>query len=135
MNSTKWSYMDHWVTRTPQGSQPPSFNRPTWTTTSGSSPRSDSRGSRPFSSRSTSTRHVRVHPGFEKFLQDHGFEKIVSVFLAYPYATQYTAPHRQETHERIIADCVRILDSVKDLAVENFIVMPTALLPDRAGDR
>ena len=27
MNSTKWSYMDHWVTRTPQGSQPPSFNR------------------------------------------------------------------------------------------------------------
>ena len=24
---TKWSYMDHWVTETPQGPQPPSFNR------------------------------------------------------------------------------------------------------------
>jgi hypothetical protein len=23
----KWSYMDHWVTQTPQGPQPPSFNR------------------------------------------------------------------------------------------------------------
>jgi hypothetical protein len=22
-----WSYMDHWVTETPQGPQPPSFNR------------------------------------------------------------------------------------------------------------
>jgi hypothetical protein len=24
---TKWSYMDHWVTETPQGPQPPSFSR------------------------------------------------------------------------------------------------------------
>ena len=24
---TKWSYMDHWVTETPQGPQPPAFNR------------------------------------------------------------------------------------------------------------
>ena len=27
MNWAKWSYMDHWVTETPQGPQPPSFNR------------------------------------------------------------------------------------------------------------
>jgi len=127
MNSTKWSYMDHWVTRTPQGSQPPSFNRA----------HMDNYirqlASLGFTGFETFFFSVYKYAGmygsiraFEKFLQDHGFEKIVSVFLAYPYATQYTAPHKRETHERIIADCVRILDSVKDLAVENFIVMPTS---------
>ena len=127
MSWNKWSYMDHWVTRTPQGPQAPSFNRA----------HMDNYirqlASLGFTGFETFFFSIYKYAGmygsikaFERFLQDHGFEKIVSVFLAYPYATRFTAPHRPETHERIIADCVRTLDSVKDLSVENFIVMPTS---------
>ena len=42
--------------------------------------------------------------GFERFLQENGFEKITGIFSAYPSATKYTAPHVRETHDRIVAD-------------------------------
>jgi inosose dehydratase len=128
MTAAKWSYMDHWVTETPQGPLPPSFNR------------------------AHMDRYVRQLsalgfqgfdtfffylpmlagmygsvPAFEHFLQDEGFEKITGIFSAYPYATTYTAPHVRETHDRIVADCEYTLRGIEGLTgVENFIVMPTS---------
>ena len=66
-------------------------------------------------------------PGFERFLQDNGFDKITGIFSAYPSATRYTAPHVRETHDRIVADCANTLRMCEGLTgVENFIVMPTS---------
>ena len=66
-------------------------------------------------------------PGFERFLQDNGFDKITGIFSAYPSATKYTAPHVRETHDRIIADSTNTLRMCEGLTgVENFIVMPTS---------
>jgi inosose dehydratase len=125
---TKWSYMDHWVTETPQGPQPPSFNRAAM-----------DRYVKQLSALGFTgfdTFFFYLHmlggmygsvPGFERFLQDNGFEKITGIFSAYPSATRYTAPHVRETHDRIVADCTNTLRMCEGLTgVENFIVMPTS---------
>src|ERR1700750_1066256 len=110
MTWTKWSYMDHWVTETPQGPQPPSFNRATM-----------DRYVKQLSALGFTgfdTFFFYLHmlggmygsvPSFERFLQDNGFDKITGIFSAYPSATRFTAPHVRETHDRIVADCTNTL--------------------------
>jgi inosose dehydratase len=124
---TKWSYMDHWVTETPQGPQPPAFNRASMDRYI---KQLSALGFRGFD---TFFFYLPVYagmyggiPAFERFLQDNGFDKITGIFSAYPNATKYTAPHVPETHDRIFADCERTVGMVEGLTgVENFIVMPT----------
>lgn len=122
----KWSYMDHWVTRTPQGPLPPQFNRAHMDR---------------YLKQLASVGFIGFDTffytlplladmygsltGFEQQLQDVGMHKIAGVFTAYPSATRFTAPHDRETHARIIADCERTVHTVDGLAVENFIVMPS----------
>src|SRR4051794_37623452 len=123
----KWSYMDHWVTETPQGPQPPSFNRASMDRYI---KQLSALGFRGFD---TFFFYLPVYagmyggiPAFERFLQDNGLDKITGIFSAYPNATKYTAPHVPETHDRIVADCERTVGMVEGLTgVENFIVMPT----------
>lgn len=127
MTSTKWSYMDHWVTQTPQGPQPPSFNR------AHMDRYVRQLSALGFTGFDTFFFYLPMLAGlygsvraFESCLQDNGFEKITGIFSAYPYATRYTAPHVPETHDRIVADCENTLRAVEGLTgVENFIVMPT----------
>jgi inosose dehydratase len=125
---TKWSYMDHWVTETPQGPQPPSFNRAYMDRYV------KQLSALGFTGFDTFFFYLPLYagmyggvPGFERFLQDNGFEKITGIFSAYPSATKYTAPHVRETHDRIVADCTNTLRMCEGLTgVENFIVMPTS---------
>ena len=74
---TKWSYMDHWVTETPQGPQPPSFNRAYMERYV---KQLSALGFRGFD---TFFFYLPIYagmfggvPGFEGFLQDQGIEKI-----------------------------------------------------------
>lgn len=122
----KWSYMDHWAIDTPQGRSSPYISRRhmeryirqlsalgfTGFDTFG------------FSLPALAAMFGSVG-GFEGFIRDNGFEKITSIFTAYPSATATRAPHRRETHDQIVADCERTLADVDGLSVENFIVMPT----------
>jgi inosose dehydratase len=124
---TKWSYMDHWVTETPQGPQPPSFNRAYM-----------DRYIRQlaalgFTGFDTFFFYLPILSGlygsvrsFESFLRDNGFKKITGIFSAYPYATRFTAPHVPETHDRIFADSLATVRALDGLSVENFIVMPSS---------
>ncbi|MFQ6155253.1 sugar phosphate isomerase/epimerase family protein [Micrococcus luteus] len=127
MTWTKWSYMDHWVTQTPQGPLPPSFNRAHMDRYI---KQLSSLGFRGFD---TFFFYLPMLEGmygsvkkFEEFLQDNGFDKITGIFSAYPYATEYTAPHVRETHDRIFADSLHTVRALEGLSVENFIVMPSS---------
>lgn len=126
MTWTRWSYMDHWITQTPQGRRHPSFNRDhcdryirqlaalgfTGFDTFG------------FSLPQYADLYGSVG-GFERFLQAEGFAGLTGVFAAYPYATPNARPHERETHERIVADMERLVTAVEGTQVENVIVMPT----------
>ena len=127
MTWTKWSYMDHWVTQTPQGPQPPAFNRAYMDRYI------KQLSALGFTGFDTFFFYLPIYAGmygsmkwFEEFLQDNGFDKITGVFSAYPWATKYTAPHVRETHDRIFADSERTVQALEGLSVENFIVMPTS---------
>src|SRR3712207_3844421 len=120
--------MDHWVTETPQGPQPPSFNRAYMDRYI------KQLSALGFTGFDTFFFYLPLYagmyggvPGFERFLQDNGIEKITGIFSAYPSATKYTAPHVRETHDRIIADSANTLRMCEGLTgVENFIVRPTS---------
>ena len=124
---SKWSYMDHWVTQTPQGPQPPAFNRAYMDRYVKQLSALGFRGFDTFFFYLPMLQGMYGSvPDFERFLQDNGFEKITGIFSAYPYATRYTAPHVPETHDRIVADCEHTVRAVEGLTgVENFIVMPS----------
>jgi inosose dehydratase len=118
--------MDHWVTETPQGPQPPSFNRAYMDRYVKQLSALGFRGFDTFFFYLPMlTGLYGSVPAFERFLQDNGFDKITGIFSAYPYATKYTAPHVRETHDRIVADCEATVRAVEGLSVENFIVMPS----------
>lgn len=126
MPRSKWSYMDHWVTETPQGPQPPSFNRAYMDRYV------KQLAALGFTGFDTFFFYLPMLAGmygsvakFESYLKDNGFDKITGIFSAYPYATKYTAPHVAETHDRIVQDCQYTLRAVEGLEVENFIVMPS----------
>lgn len=127
MGWTRWSYMDHWVTETPQGPQPPSFNRNYMDRYIKQLSALGFRGFDTFFFYLPMLAGLYGSvPAFERYLQDNGFDKITGIFSAYPYATKYAAPHIAETHDRIVADCMRTVRAVEGLAgVENFIVMPS----------
>ena len=118
---TKWSYMDHWVTETPQGPQPPSFNRAYMDRYIKQLSALGFRGFDTFFFYLPMLAGMYGSlPAFESFLRDNGFEKITGVFSAYPSATRFTAPHVPETHDRIVADCEATVRAVDGLSVENF---------------
>ncbi|MGY1672605.1 sugar phosphate isomerase/epimerase family protein [Geodermatophilus sp. SYSU D00710] len=116
------------MTETPQGPQPPSFNRAYMDRYV------KQLSALGFTGFDTFFFYLPLYagmyggvPGFERFLQDNGFDKITGIFSAYPSATRYTAPHVRETHDRIVADCENTLRMCEGLTgVENFIVMPTS---------
>lgn len=122
----RWSYMDHWIAPTPQGPRHPSFNR---AHTDAYIRQLSSLGFTGFDTFGFSLpQYANLYGsvrGFEEFLQSEGFEGLTGVFAAYPYATEFRAPHRRETHDRIFADVERLAQSVEGTAVENVIVMPT----------
>jgi len=127
MTWPKWSYMDHWVTQTPQGPQPPAFNKAYMDRYIKQLSALGFTGFDTFFFYLPLLKGMYGSlPGFERFLQDNGFDKITGIFSAYPYATKYTAPHVRETHDRIFADCESIMRDIDVLSVENFIVMPTS---------
>lgn len=127
MTGRKWSYMDHWVTETPQGPQPPSFNRAYMDRYI------KQLSALGFTGFDTFFFYLPIYAGmygglkgFEEHLQSNGFEKITGIFSAYPSASRWTAPHVRETHDRIVADSTGIMRMIDGLSVENFIVMPTS---------
>ena len=127
MTWQKWSYMDHWVTQTPQGPQPPLLNRahmdPSSSNFGPGVPRLRHVLLRP----AGPGRDVRLGAGLRAPLAGQRLREDHRHLSAYPYATKYTAPHVAETHDRIVADCERTLQMADGLTgVENFIVMPTS---------
>jgi hypothetical protein len=115
--------MDHWVTRTPQGLQTPSYQpelhgqlRPGQLASLGLHGASKPSSSRSIKYRWHSTGPIRA---FEKaFLQEHGFEKIVKRLpgLEPVNATKFNGAAPPETPRPHVADSVRTFDSVKDIS-------------------
>ncbi|BDZ44476.1 sugar phosphate isomerase/epimerase family protein [Naasia aerilata] len=127
MTWTKWSYMDHWVTQTPQGPLPPQFNRAYMDRYLKQLAATGFTGFDTFFFTLPALAGMYGSlAGFEQRLREVGMEKITGLFTAYPSATAYTAPHVRETHDRIFADCEYTANAVDGLAVENFIVMPSS---------
>ena len=125
MGWERWSYMDHWSTQTPQGLRHPSFNRQYMERylRQLEALRFTGFDTFAFSLPAYAALYGSV-PAFDAALREHGMN-LTGVFQAYPYATDFRAPHRRETHDGIVADFDRISRTVDGLAVENVIVMPT----------
>ncbi len=123
----RWSYMDHWVTQTPQGLRHPSFNREHMDRYIRQLSAIGFTGFDTFAFTLPQLAHLYGSVReFEGFLQDEGFAGLTGVFMAYPYETPFVAPHRRETHDRIFADMERVAAAVEGTEVENVIVMPTS---------
>jgi inosose dehydratase len=126
MGWERWSYMDHWSTLTPQGLRHPQFNREHTDRYLRQLEALRFTGFDTFAfSLPTYAALYGSVKDFDAALKAHGFHGLTGVFQAYPYATQFTAPHRRETHDRIVSDFERIANTVDGLDVENVIVMPT----------
>ncbi|PHP51324.1 sugar phosphate isomerase [Actinomyces ruminis] len=116
------------MTRTPQGLQPPQFNREYVDNYI------KQLAALGFSGLDTMFYSVYQYAGlygsmkaFEHRIQDLGLEKVTGVFRAWAQATRYAAPHVRQTHERIIEDCRQTMGQLEGLTgVENFIVMPSS---------
>lgn len=122
----RWSYMDHWIAPTPQGPRHPSFNRRHMDAYVRQLAALGFTGFDTFGFSLPQYAALYGSTGaFESFLQDEGFAGITGVFAAYPYATEFRAPHVRETHDRIFGDIEALARAVEGTAVENVIVMPT----------
>jgi inosose dehydratase len=67
---------------------------------------------------------------YTEFLNERGVEKVVGVFHAPFYLeSRFGAPHLRESHDALLANCERIMQSVEPLGVETFVVMPAASYP------
>ena len=121
----KWAYMDHWSLMTPRGRSSPYISL-----------RQMERYIRQLSVLGFTgfdTFNFRLPAligmfgsmkNFEKFLQDHGFEKFTGVFAAYPDAGKARALHVRENHDAIFAEMEATMKACDGLAVENFVIMP-----------
>jgi inosose dehydratase len=123
----KWSYMDHWVTQTPQGPLRPDFNRAYMDRYLKQLSAAGFTGFDTFffSLRTLAGMYGGLQ-GFERALQDYGIKKITGIFTAYPSATEFASPHVRETHDKIFDDCADTVRQLEGLSVENFIVMPSS---------
>jgi sugar phosphate isomerase/epimerase len=67
---------------------------------------------------------------YEPFLNERGLEKVVGVFHAPTYLeSRFGAPHIRESHDALLANCERVMQSVEPLQIETFVVMPAASYP------
>jgi len=125
MYDIKWSYMDHWKTQTPQGLQRPSFDPDYMTRYIKQIAGLGFQGLDAFG-RSLPGYYDMFgsKAGFKQFLNDHGIEKVTSIFGDYANCTAYRAPHVRETHAGILKDFEELASYTEDLGAELFIYMP-----------
>lgn len=127
MSNYKWSYMDHWLTDSPQGPCAPTVSVGYMERYIKQVAGLGFKGLDTFGFRIGKYSELFGSAvKFEKFLQDCGMEKLTSVFHAIPYATRYRSPHVSATHDGIIADMERVMIATQGTGVESFIVMPAA---------
>ncbi len=127
MADIKWSYMDHWMTDSPQGPTTPAISVKYMQRYIKQIAGLGYRGLDTFGFRLNKYSELFGSPvKFEKFLQDYGIEKITSLFYDVAYATKFRAPHVPETHDTIIKDIERIMISAEGTGVESLIIMPAS---------
>ncbi len=67
---------------------------------------------------------------YRAFLNERGIEKVVGLFHGPFYLeSRFGAPHIRESHDALLANCERIVQSAEPLGVETLIVMPAASYP------
>jgi inosose dehydratase len=127
MANIKWSYMDHWSTRSPRGLVSPDV-----------SARHMDRYIKQIAGLGFTgfdTFAFRLHhyarmfgsiKAFEQFLKERGIDKVVSLFQDYAYTSPTRAPHIRATHDTIFHDVERIVEAAEGLELENLIVMPAS---------
>ncbi|MBP1610268.1 MAG: sugar phosphate isomerase/epimerase [Acidobacteria bacterium] len=127
MPNVKWSYMDHWVTHSPQGPVSQYLSVKYVDRFIKQIAALGFKGLDTFGFRLS---HLASLFGsakkFEEFIQERGLEKIVSVFQAYPYISKTRAPHVRATHDAIFQDCLDIIKGCQGLTVESFVAMPSS---------
>jgi inosose dehydratase len=131
MSNIKWSYMDHWLTDSPQGPVGP-FSPPYL------APKYMDKyvkqiaalGFKGFDIFGNRLSTLEIMFGsvkkYVEFLQERGIERIVSVFQAYPNISETRAPHIRSTHDNILHDLEGFIKAVEGLGVENLVVMPAS---------
>ncbi len=123
----KWSYMDHWSTRTSQGLSSP------YLSTRHMDRYIKQIAALGFSGFDTFGFRLGLIASlfgsvadFQKFIQDRGLEKITGIFISYPYMSSTRAPHVRATHDRIVQDCEDLMKASAGLGVETFVVQPAS---------
>jgi len=131
MTNLRWSYMEHWSV--------PSARGP-------SSQYASEREMDKFVKQLASVGFTgldifdfHVHPladmfgsleRFQSFLNERGLDKVVGVFHAPMYLeARFGAPHVRASHDALLANCERIMQSAEPLQIETFVVMPAASYP------
>jgi sugar phosphate isomerase/epimerase len=67
---------------------------------------------------------------YQRYLRDHGVEKIVNLFRGIMYDRRVADPHSRATHDEIVESTRRMLGMWSALEIENLIVMPAGLYID-----
>ena len=123
--NVKWSYMDHWSILSPRGRTSTYLSVDQMDRYIRQLAVAGFTGFDTFSFRLGMLAGMFGSAGkFQNFLRERGFEKVASVFTAYPDRSKLRAIHVRETHDRIFADCEASVRLCEGLQVENFIVMP-----------
>jgi sugar phosphate isomerase/epimerase len=69
---------------------------------------------------------------YQRYLQDHGIDKIVNLFRGIMYDHRVADPHVRETHDQIVESTRWMLGMWESLDIESLIVMPGSLYVDTA---
>lgn len=69
---------------------------------------------------------------YQRYLNDHGIDKIVNLFRGIMYDPRVADAHVRETHDEIVESTRRMLGMWQALDIESLIVMPASLYANTA---
>lgn len=127
----KWSYMDHWRSRSPHGpiDQWESYESMDRFLKQVAAVGYQAIDTFDFRYGQIIDMYGSV-ANYQEFVQERGLERIVNTFHAAQYDPRRYAPHIRETHATILEDFRVTLDRWSDITLDNIIVMPATLYYD-----
>jgi inosose dehydratase len=128
VNQLRWSYMDHWRVDTPRGPVTQYHSRRQMDDFVKQISAVGFEGLDMFDFQIFGlTQMFGSIAAYQRYLQDHGVEKIVNLFRGIMYDRRVSDPHVRETHDEIVESTRRMLGMWQSLQIENLIVMPASL--------
>ncbi|HEY7272655.1 MAG TPA: sugar phosphate isomerase/epimerase [Actinoplanes sp.] len=128
MSRLKWSYMDHWRADTPRGPVTQYHSRRQMDDFVKQISAVGFEGLDMFDFQVFGLSHMFGSIGaYQRYLQDHGINKIVNLFRGIMYDHRVADAHVRETHDEIVESTRRMLGMWESLEIESLIVMPASM--------